>query len=92
MMHGKRMRKMLVALALAALFIPVGAFAQPIELEMWSPYASPYTRPTVDKLVEMFNAQNPDIHLVESASTTTTTIPSPKRLARSATSIRETAT
>lgn len=64
MMHGKRMRKMLVALALAALFIPVGAFAQPIELEMWSPYASPYTRPTVDKLVEMFNAQNPDIHLV----------------------------
>jgi len=51
-------------LALALLLVPCWAWAQPVELEMWSPYASPYTRPTVDKLVEMFNENNPDIKLV----------------------------
>ncbi len=59
----KTFRCVVVLLALVMILASTSALAK-TTVTMWSSYASPYTRPTVDKLVEMFNERNPDIELV----------------------------
>jgi len=62
------MKKYLILFIVMSLVLgwvfPNIAPAQKLTLQLWSPMASEYTRPIVDKIVERWNKLNPDVQVV----------------------------